>query len=90
MEQNKLRNLYIFLISNNHSFIPQILKVVSPLGKKIIFSSKETLRDSGFPSIFVLQILAMIPIGELLLVNANDVFLDYGHHDFSRCIYEVL
>ena len=37
MEQNKLGNFYIFVISNSHGFIPQILKVVSALGKKIIF-----------------------------------------------------
>ena len=39
MEQNKLGNFYIFVISNSHSFIPQVFKVVGPLGKKIIFFS---------------------------------------------------
>ena len=38
MEQNKLRNIYILVISNSYSFIPQTLNVVCPLGKKIIFS----------------------------------------------------
>ena len=37
-EQNKLGHFYIFLISSSQSFISQILKVVSPLGKKFIFS----------------------------------------------------
>ena len=29
----------MFVISNSKSFIPQILKVVSPLGKKLIYFS---------------------------------------------------
>ena len=40
MEQNKLGNFYIFVISSSHSFIPQTLKVVGPLGKKIIADHK--------------------------------------------------
>ena len=39
MEQNKLGNFYIFVISDSQSIISQILKVVGPKGKKIIFFS---------------------------------------------------
>ena len=38
MEQNKLGNFYILVISNSHSVIPKILKVVGPLGKRSCFS----------------------------------------------------
>ena len=39
MEENKLGNFYIFVISNSQSFSPQILEVVGALGEKIIFFS---------------------------------------------------
>ena len=35
MEQNKIGNFYIFIMNNSHNFIPQISKVVIPLGKQI-------------------------------------------------------
>ena len=69
MEQNELKNVYIFVISNSHNFISQTLKVAGPLGKKIIFSLLKKLSETletmktTFPSIFVLlQISATIPI----------------------------
>ena len=39
MEQTKLGNFYILVIRNSHSFTPENLKVVGPLGKKLIFLS---------------------------------------------------
>ena len=51
MEQNKLGNFYIFVISNSHSFIPQILKVVVPLQRKTTFFSPlvfETQKNTDY------------------------------------------
>ena len=41
MQHNKAENLYIFVISNNQSFISQRLKVVDPLREKLdVFSHR--------------------------------------------------
>ena len=37
IQLRKFGNNYMFVISNNKSFMPQILKVVSPLGKNLIY-----------------------------------------------------
>ena len=39
IQLSKFGNIHIFVTSNSRSFIPQILKVVSPLGKKLIYFS---------------------------------------------------
>ena len=39
IQSGKFRNIYMFVISNRKSFIPQILKVASPLRKKLIYFS---------------------------------------------------
>ena len=38
-KSSKFGNIYMFVIRNRKSFIPQILKFVSPLGKKFIYFS---------------------------------------------------
>ena len=95
MEQNKLRNAYIFTISNNHSFIPQTLKVVGPLGKKIIFSVPKKLSETlETREVYENHISVHFCSSPNLSNNPNYqlsmrtmLFLDY---DFSRRIYEVL
>ena len=36
MQHNKIENFYTFVISNDQSFIFQVLKVVDPLGENLI------------------------------------------------------
>ena len=38
MQHSKIGNFYTFVISSNHSFISQVLKVVGPLVEKLDFS----------------------------------------------------
>ena len=39
IQSSKVGNIYMFVISNRKSFIPQISKFVSFLGEKLIYSS---------------------------------------------------
>ena len=52
MHRRKPENFFIFVISNNKSFVSQILKVVGPLGENLIFSVSLDLK---FKAILIMK-----------------------------------